>query len=88
MKNLIKFKSFKEFIESVGRGCKMITANIENNLIAVYCKANSQNNIIFKILLNKDECVDLINSYDLYSKEEFSLAYQKYLNELKAENSI
>ena len=48
MKNLIKDKSFKEMIESVG--CKFILANIENGLIAVYCKANSQNNIIFKII--------------------------------------
>ena len=46
MEKLIKEKSFKEMIESIG--CKFILANVENGLIAVYCKAKSQNDIIFK----------------------------------------
>ncbi len=81
MENLIKEKSFKEMIESVG--CKFILADIENGLIAVYCKAKSQNNIIFKILLNDSECVELINSFDLYKKDKITKVYQDYLKSLE-----
>ena len=81
MENLIKEKSFKEMIESVG--CKFILADIENGLIAVYCKAKSQNNIIFKILLNDSECVKLINSFDLYKKDKITKVYQDYLRSLE-----
>ena len=82
MEDLIKTKSFKGFIENIGRGCKMIFAEIQNNNIHVWCKANSKNNIIFKIILNEKKCVDLINSYNLYSKFEITVAYQNYLNTL------
>lgn len=80
MEDLIKTKSFKDFIENIGRGCKMIFAEIKDNNIHVWCKANSKNNIIFKIILNEKKCVDLINSYNLYSKFEITVAYQNYLN--------
>ena len=83
MKMLIKTKSFKNFIENIGRGCKMIVADIENNNIAVYCKANCKNDIIFKIILNDSECVELINSFGLYKKEEITFAYQHFLSNLK-----
>ena len=77
---LIEEKSFQDMIESVG--CKFILANIESGLIAVYCKAKSQNNIVFKIMLNENECVDLINSYGLYKKEKITQVYQDYLRNL------
>ena len=83
MENFITTESFKNFIESVGIGCKMIFAEIQNDNIHVWCKANSQNNIIFKIILNENKCIDLINSYNLYSKFEITVAYQNYLNTLK-----
>ena len=83
MKNLVNSESFKNFIESIGIGCKMVFAEIIDNNIHVWCKANSQNNIIFKIILNENKCIDLINSYDLYSKFEITVAYQSYLNTLK-----
>jgi len=83
MNRLIKTKSFKNFIESVGKGCTMIFADIENKKIHVWCKANSQNNIIFKIILDDNECVDLINSFGLYNKENITEAYKSYLNNLK-----
>ena len=83
MKNLINSESFKNFIESVGIGCKMIFAETQNNNIHVWCKANSKNNIIFKIILNENKCIDLINSYNLYSKFEITVAYQNYLDTLK-----
>ena len=81
MEELIKEKSFKDMIESIG--CKFILANIEKGLIAVYCKAKSQNDIIFKIILNETECVELINSYGIYKKEKITEIYQDYLNGLK-----
>ena len=81
MKNLIKQKSFKEMIECVG--CKFILADIENGLIAVCCKAKSQNDIIFKIILNENECVDLINSFGLYKKDKITEIYQDYLKSLE-----
>lgn len=80
MEKRIQSKSFKEVIESVGRGCKFIFAEIQDGLIHVYCKAKSQNNIIFKIILNETECVDLINSYGLYNKDEITKVYQEYIN--------
>ena len=80
---LIKTKSFKNFIESIGKGCKMIFAETQNNQIHVWCKANSQNDIIFKIILDESKCVELINSYNIYKKEEVTKAYQNYLNNLK-----
>lgn len=83
MKNLVKTKSFKEFIESVGKGCKMIFAEIKDDIIHVWCKANSQNDIIFKIVLDENECVDLVNSFNLYSKEDITIKYQHFLNQLK-----
>ena len=61
----------------------MIFAKIENDKIHVWCKANSQNSIIFKIVLDDSKCVELINSYNIYSKEDVTTAYQKYLNQLK-----
>ena len=81
MENLIKQKSFKEMIESIG--CKFILADIEKGLIAVYCKAKSQNNIIFKIILNENECVELVNSYGIYKKEKITEVYQDYLKGLE-----
>ena len=81
MEKLIKEKSFKEMIESIG--CKFIFADIENGLIAVYCKAKSQNDIIFKIILNENECVELINSYGIYKKDKISEIYQEYLKGLE-----
>ena len=88
MKTLIKTKSFKDFIENTGRGCRMIFAQLQNNQIHIWCKANSQNNIIFKIILNEYECVELINSYNLYKQEEITIAYQNYLNKLKNNISL
>lgn len=88
MKDLIKTKSFKDFIENIGCGCKMIVANIENNNIAVYCKANTQNNIIFKIILNNHECICLVNSYNLYKKEEITSDYQNFLKNLSSSISL
>ena len=81
MENLIKQKSFKEMIESIG--CKFILSDIEKGLIAVYCKAKSQNDIIFKIILNENECVELINSYGIYKKDKISEIYQEYLKGLE-----
>ena len=81
MEKLIKEKSFKEMIESIG--CKFILANIENGLIAVYCKAKSQNDIIFKIILNENECVELINSFGIYKKGKITQVYQDYLKSLE-----
>ena len=81
MEKLIKEKSFKEMIESIG--CKFILADIEKGLIAVYCKAKSQNDIIFKIILNNSECVELINSYGIYKKEKITEMYQDYLKGLE-----
>ena len=75
---LIEEKSFKDMIESIG--CKFILASIESGLIAVYCRAKSQNVIVFKILLNENECVELINSYGLYNKDKITKAYQDYLS--------
>ncbi len=86
MEKLIKEKSFKEMIESIG--CKFILADIENGLIAVYCKAKSQNDIIFKIILNENECVELINSFGLYKKDKITKVYQDYLRELNQESTI
>ena len=86
MEELIKEKSFKEMIESIG--CKFILANIENGLIAVYCKAKSQNDIIFKIILNENECVELINSYGIYKKDKITKVYQDYLRELNQGSTI
>lgn len=86
MEKLIKEKSFKEMIESIG--CKFILADIENGLIAVYCKAKSQNDIIFKIILNENECVELINSFGLYKKDKITQMYQDYLRELNQESTI
>lgn len=80
MENLIKQKSFKEMIESIG--CKFILADFEKGLISVYCKAKSQNDIIFKIVLNENECVDLINSFGLYKKDKITKVYQDYLKGL------
>ena len=80
MKNLIKEKSFKEMIESIG--CKFILARIENDLIACYCMAKSQNDIVFKIILNENECIDLVNSYGIYKKDKITQVYQNYLNNL------
>ena len=68
-------------IESIG--CKFILADIEKGLIAVYCKAKSQNDIIFKIILNENECVELINSYGIYKKDKISEIYQEYLKGLE-----
>ena len=86
MKDINLNKEFKNFIESVGKGCKMITAEISDNLINVWCLANSQNNIVFKIVLNDKECVDLINSFHLYKKAEITEKYQIFLSKVK-ENS-
>ena len=86
IENLIEEKSFKDMIESIG--CEFILANIESGLIAVYCKANSQNNIIFKIILNENECVELINSYGLYSKDKITQVYQEYLKEINNDLNI
>lgn len=86
MKNLIEEKSFKEMIESAG--CKFILASIEGGLIAVYCLAKSQNNIVFKIMLNGNECVELINSFGLYNKDKITKIYQDYLREFNQEKII
>ena len=83
---LIEEKSFKEMIESLN--CKFILANVENGLIAVYCKAKSQNIIVFKIVLNENECVDLINSYGLYDKEKITKTYQDYLKNLRQDLEV
>lgn len=82
MKKLIKTKSFKKFIESIGKGCKMIISEIDEDLIHVWCLANSKNNIIFKIILNEKECVELVNSYNLYSKTEITKKYNEFLNNI------
>ena len=84
MKNINLTKEFKYFIEHVGRGCKMITSDIQDDLIHVWCLANSQNNIVFKIILNEEECVDLVNSYSLYSKAEITEKYKEFLTNLKS----
>lgn len=86
MEKLIKQKSFREMIESIG--CKFILADIEKGLIAVYCKAKSQNDIIFKIILNENECVELINSYGIYKKDKITKVYQNYLNQLNKDVEI
>ena len=82
MENIIKSKSFKQFIEGVGRGCKMAIAKIENNEIHVWCKANAQNNIIFKLVFDEHKCLHVINGYGLYNKDEFSKEYTKFMNTL------
>ncbi len=83
---LIEEKSFKDMIESIG--CKFIFASIESGLIAVYCRAKSQNVIVFKILLNENKCVELINSYELYKKEEITKVYQNYLKDLNQDLEV
>ena len=84
MKNTNLNKEFKNFIESIGKGCKMITAEIVENQIHVWCLANSKNNIVFKIILNEKECVELINSFGLYNKAEITEKYKEFLHNTKA----
>lgn len=84
MENINLTQEFKNFIESVGKGCQMITSEIINNQIHVWCLANSKNDIVFKIILNDKECVELVNSYNLYSKAEITEKYKEFLSNIKS----
>lgn len=87
-KQIINSHSFKNMIEFTGRKCKFICAAISKDNIEVYCKANVQNNIIFKVVFDDYECVELWNHYSLYNKEDFTVRWQNYLQRIKEAGKI
>lgn len=88
VKQIVRSHSFKNMIEFTGRGCKMITYYIEDEKILVFCKANVQNDIIFKVVFDDYECIELWNHYNLYKKEDFTARWQAYLQKIKESNII
>lgn len=66
----------------------MITYYIEDEKILVFCKANVQNDIIFKVVFDDYECIELWNHYNLYKKEDFTARWQAYLQKIKESNII
>ena len=85
---IVNSHSFKNLIEFTGRGCKLICTCIEDNKIVAFCKANVQNDIIFKVVFDDYKCIELWNHYNLYNKEDFTARWQAYLQKIKDTNKI
>lgn len=87
-KKIIKTKSFKYFIENLGRGCELVAVDIFDNKIHATCLANTQNIILFKMIFSKNGCDEIINDYNLYNKEEVSKCWKDYLKDSAIDQTI
>ena len=87
-KRIINSHGFKNMIEFTGIGCEFVCACIEDDKIVAFCKANVQNDIIFKVVFDDYECIELWNHYNLYKKEDFTKRWQTYLSRIKETGKI
>ena len=83
----ISTKEFKNFIESLGLGYKLVAIASRKNKIFATCLTNSQNPVYIKMIFNEYECEEILDTNINNNKHMLTKHWQNFINSFQ-KNSI